>query len=192
MAHVERRIREKEWVRQSILDSARKIAAKEGWQAVTIRRIADEIEYAPPILYEHFKNKEDLFNELVYSGFRAMKHDFEKVKEQETDPRKLVRELSLIRWDFAFNHTEVYQLMFNLERPVPNDEMVETMMSIKGIFSKIANGDESLAEELILYWMCLVHGSISLFIHVPAPPHLQGVDKKELFARLIDRFIASV
>ena len=46
MGHIERRLRAKEEMKQSILDAAREIAAKEGWQAVTIRKIADKIEYS--------------------------------------------------------------------------------------------------------------------------------------------------
>ena len=78
MSHIERRLRAKEETKQSILAAARKIAGKEGWQAVTIRKIADEIEYTPPIVYEYFENKEALFKELIYFGFRLMHKDIEK------------------------------------------------------------------------------------------------------------------
>ncbi len=61
MSSIERKIRQKENLREGILQAAKKIAVNEGWQAVTIRKIADEIEYTPPIVYEHFANKEAVF-----------------------------------------------------------------------------------------------------------------------------------
>jgi AcrR family transcriptional regulator len=51
MSHIERRQKEKEEIKQSILDAARKIAAEEGWNALTIRKIADEIEYTSRCLF---------------------------------------------------------------------------------------------------------------------------------------------
>ncbi|MDR1416635.1 MAG: TetR/AcrR family transcriptional regulator, partial [Prevotellaceae bacterium] len=74
MGHIERRQKEREATRKSIMDTALNIAIAEGWNAVTIRRIADTIEYTPPIVYEHFKNKEDLFDELKLMGHRRL-HD---------------------------------------------------------------------------------------------------------------------
>ena len=63
MGHIERRQKEKEEMRKRIMDTTLKIAVSEGWDAVTIRKIANAIEYTPPIVYEHFKNKEDLFDD---------------------------------------------------------------------------------------------------------------------------------
>ena len=88
MSHLERRLKDKGEMKQSILDAARKIAGKEGWQAVTIRKIVDEIEYTPPIVYEYFENKEALFKELIYFGFHMVHKDIEKAKQNESDPKK--------------------------------------------------------------------------------------------------------
>ena len=89
MNHVERKLREKEKIKQNILDAARDIAAKEGWHAVTIRKIANKIEYTPPIVYEHFENKEDLFKELIYMGFRLLKKEFEKARQSERGTKEV-------------------------------------------------------------------------------------------------------
>jgi AcrR family transcriptional regulator len=68
MGSSERKERLKQVLKQSILRVARNIAEHEGWDKVTIRRIADEIEYTPPTIYEFFKNKEDLLDELAKEG----------------------------------------------------------------------------------------------------------------------------
>src|SRR5687768_16278471 len=56
----ERREREKQVTRQSILTAAHRIARQEGWPALTIRKVADEIEYSTPMIYEYFTNKEEI------------------------------------------------------------------------------------------------------------------------------------
>ena len=68
----ERRDRERQELKQAILEAAREIAAREGWQAVTIRKVADRIEYSPPTIYEHFANKEAILIELEESLLRRL------------------------------------------------------------------------------------------------------------------------
>src|SRR5215831_17182373 len=60
MGFKERRDRERTEMRQAILHAASEIAAQEGWHAVTIRRVAERIEYSPPTIYEYFESKEAL------------------------------------------------------------------------------------------------------------------------------------
>src|SRR5882724_4812614 len=67
-----RRERERTEMRTRLLAAAREIATEEGWQAVTIRRIADRLEYTSPILYQHFSGKDALLWELVREGFREL------------------------------------------------------------------------------------------------------------------------
>ncbi len=69
MGSKQRRQRERQELRQAILAAARDIAAREGWQAVTIRKVAEAIEYTPPIIYEYFASKEALLFELLREGF---------------------------------------------------------------------------------------------------------------------------
>lgn len=189
MSHLDRRQREKEVVKQRILSAAREIAIKEGWHAVTIRKIADEIEYTPPIVYEYFENKEDLIRELVYTGFSMLSKEFHEAHESETDSKKLIKILSIHHWDFAFKHTELYQLMFSLERPVPNEEMKEVFKMIENLFREFAKDDEKLLRELIFNWMCLMQGAISIVMKMPSLPHQKGRDPKDVYSSIITRFI---
>ena len=62
----ERREREKESLRQDILDVAREMFATEGYESVSMRKIADKIEYSPTTIYLYFKDKNELFYALKY------------------------------------------------------------------------------------------------------------------------------
>jgi len=193
MSHIERRLRAKEETKQSILDAARKIAGKEGWQAVTIRKIADEIEYTPPIVYEYFENKEALFKELIYFGFRLMHKDIEKAIKSESDPKKMLFNIGLIGWDFAFNHTDLYQLMFSLERPTPSEEMVYFFSLTENIFMELSKNNKVLSQYLLLSWICLNHGAISILMQSPPlPPHFIKKKRREWYIGIIQRFISSI
>lgn len=192
MSHIERKLREKEIVKQSILDAAIKIAAKEGWQMVTIRKIADEIEYTPPIVYEYFQGKEDLFRELIYMGFRMMQQGLKDMDITGIDPKEFLMKLSLNHWDFAVKHSTLYQLMFSLERPSPNEEMSAGFQLIKSKIRQITN-DEAKTHEILFTWMCLVNGSISLllFSKFPKQTKMHGMveDVFTFYKKIIKRFI---
>jgi AcrR family transcriptional regulator len=193
MAHTERRQREKADQKQAIMNAAVAIAAKEGWQAVTIRRIADVVEYAPPIIYEYFKNKEDLFRELIYKGFRLLHDEYQNAKGEEQDPKKLLYKLSLTHWIFAETNKELYQLMFDLERPLPSEEMKKNFSLILDIFLQLSDNKEEDADILMLSWIIMNHGAISFLMQLPPPPEkFKNISLFELYKKVITRFISSI
>jgi AcrR family transcriptional regulator len=63
MGSKERIQRQKEETRKNILKAAREIVKQEGWQGLSMRKIADKIEYTAPIIYEYFANKEAILQE---------------------------------------------------------------------------------------------------------------------------------
>jgi AcrR family transcriptional regulator len=111
-----RRERERLAMRARLLEAARDIAAEEGWQAVTIRKIADRLEYSSPILYQHFASKEALLLALVAEGFREVTGLLrDAAREAEGSPERLLEGLALAYWDFAFAAPELYQAMNGLD-----------------------------------------------------------------------------
>lgn len=192
MSHIERKLREKEVVKNSILEAAKKIASKEGWHSVTIRKIAEAIEYTPPIVYEHFENKEDLIRELIYSGFEILGIEFKKILKSNNEPKELLKELSILHWDFAINNRVLYQLMFSIERTMPNNIMLENIKHINNLFLTITKSNKQLADELIFNWICLMNGSISILLFFPPPKEIIDIEHKKLFENIIARFINSI
>lgn len=195
MSYIERKQRGKEKIKKDILEAALKIAIKDGWQSVTIRKIADSIEYTPPIVYEHFENKEALLQEIILSGFINLNKKFNKAKNEEQDPRKLLLEYSLIHWDFACNNRELYKLMFSLERATQNEEAVRGLFLFKENFMQITGKKE--AEDvmpLILNWICLIIGTEAIMMHFESVKKTHGIDTdpRQLYIEFINRFISSI
>lgn len=109
-----RREREREAVRHAILAAAREIAAQEHWQAVTIRRIADRIEYSPPTIYEHFQNKDAILLELMREGFILLRPALEAARIASPEPQAQLLRMAEAYWNFAWDNAELYQVMHGL------------------------------------------------------------------------------
>jgi AcrR family transcriptional regulator len=107
----ERREREREEIRTRILDAARELFASEGVESVTMRRIADRIEYSPTTIYFHFRDKEALLAELCDSDFRAFAHGFTEIA-QIADPVERLRAAGQAYVSFGLNNPSHYRLMF--------------------------------------------------------------------------------
>jgi AcrR family transcriptional regulator len=107
----ERREREKAELRQTIMDAARRIFVEEGYENVSMRRIADAIEYSPTAIYVHFKDKAALFSEIMRQDFDRLASRFGKVA-RATDPVERIRTLGLEYIRFGVEHPHHYRLMF--------------------------------------------------------------------------------
>ncbi len=117
MGIAERRENDRQKMRGLILDTAMKLFLKEGFEHVTIRAIAQAIEYSPATLYLYFKDKNDILYALQTMGFDKL---YEKQREVLTikDPRKRLRQMGRIYIEFALKNPEYYDLMFIMRGPV--------------------------------------------------------------------------
>jgi len=110
----ERRERERQEIRQSILSAARQIAIEEGWQAVTTRKVAERIEYSQPTIYEYFDNKEAILMALLAQGFEQVLAAMGSAKAQHQQPEAQLLAMCRAYWAFAFRCPELYQVMHGL------------------------------------------------------------------------------
>lgn len=196
MGHLERKQRERETLRQAMLDAALDIAEKEGWNALTVRKIADAIEYTAPIVYEYFGNKEELIGEIIQMGYRTMYEGFKGIFEKKLSPKDTLLELSMAHWDFAFQNKVLYQLMFSLERQKPADEVVKGMTSIKDAFVTLTQKDGEELFPIIFNWVCLMNGTISAILMMEgcSAHHRKEfhIEPREMYRSFIERFIGSL
>lgn len=116
MAVTDRRTREKEETRARILDAARELFAREGYHAVTMRRLAQAIGYTPTAIYFHFEDKAALFRELCDTDFKALAAGFQRIGRID-DPVERLRRIGRAYVEFALEHPHHYKLMFMSEIP---------------------------------------------------------------------------
>lgn len=113
----ERQDRERQAVRQAILDAARDLFVTEGYRNVSIRKIAERIEYSAAAIYSYFPSKDDIFFALAEEGFRRLDAKIRNV-ELSNDPVEDVRRCWWAYYEFAKENREFFELMF-VDRSVP-------------------------------------------------------------------------
>jgi AcrR family transcriptional regulator len=112
----ERRQRERDEIRERILDAARKLFVDCGYEGVTMRKVAERIEYSPTTIYLHFADKETLFRELCNADFAQLAAVFQKLA-LIPDPLERLRACAFAYIQFAVDHPNQYRLMFLTPRP---------------------------------------------------------------------------
>jgi len=170
MGIAERRTRQKEEVRTSILQAAWQLVMAEGWQSLSIRKIADAIEYSVPVIYDHFENKEAILLEFTKDGFSLLAQKMEETKNLHTVPAEQLNAIAFAYWDFAFSNKEYYQLMFGLGMPscdlarkVPEIGAYGTLVQgiIKELIAASSHKDANPFLKFHTFWSML-HGLVSI------------------------------
>ena len=191
MGIAERKKRHKEEVRSSILEAAWQLVLQDGWQALSIRKIAEAIEYSVPVIYDHFANKEAILLELTKQGFQKLNTELIKAKESAGSPEEQIEAMAYAYWRFAFESTAYYQVMYGLG--IPSCETVNQIselstfsnLILQPIKELIAAGKHPATDpflKLHTFWSML-HGLISINMMG------SGENKKELNQLVLQDFI---
>jgi AcrR family transcriptional regulator len=117
----ERQVRDRETVRRAILDAARELFVAEGFQNVSIRKIAERIEYSPAAIYGYFPSKDDIFFALAEEGFRLLCDRGATPRAGRIDQApslEHVRGIFSRLYEFSRDHPQYFALMF-VDRSVP-------------------------------------------------------------------------
>lgn len=198
MGIAERKIRQKEEFRTSILEAAWLQVLTDGWQSLSIRKIADAIEYSIPVIYNHFENKEAILLEFTKEGFQKLADALQFVKDQHTDPSAQLEAIAHAYWDFAFENKEYYQLMFGLGIPACDrvkqvaEMKTMTMVMITTIQEAIAGSKNSDADYFLKYhtYFSILHGLVS--IQMIEKAEKPGPEKKMILQDAISGFITAL
>jgi AcrR family transcriptional regulator len=112
MSLVERREREREARRRLIVDTARRLAEADGWDAVTTRRLSTEIEYSQPVLYKHFAGMDQIAAAVAVDGFGELAEALSSAVGAAATPREALAAVARAYRDFARDQPAVYDAMF--------------------------------------------------------------------------------
>lgn len=168
MGTTERRERERAARRAAIVATARELAEREGWDAVTTRRLAERIEYSQPVLYGHFAGKEAIVTAVAVEGFTELADDLRARAATAAGPRDAVEAVVLGYLAFARTHPGTYHAMFTATTDL-RFAAADTPAELRGAFAALrapvaalarADGpDADLRTELL--WSTL-HGLATL------------------------------
>jgi AcrR family transcriptional regulator len=196
MSAISRRRKHKEELRRVILDAAREIFVREGYESFSMRKLAEKIEYSPGSVYLHFKNKEELFECLVEESFARLLKTLTGLRngQEWQDPVEGLKKGLRAYVEFGLRNPNDYRFAFMLRPPVE-----KRPYKVHGAFEALrymvrrcveerrfrAVDVETTAQAL---WAS-VHGITSLLIQRPAFP---WVPKKKLIAQVISAAIDSL
>jgi len=196
MEVLERKQRTREQTRSGIVTTAKDIARREGWQSVSIRKIAEAIDYSPPIVYEYFDSKDVLLDAIRQEGFRFLYDEYDRINKLYRDPEKRLYEISMVQWEFAIKQPEIYQVMYNLEGAfctIPVHESTDAQavsILIQGIiFAFIPKSKESI-RRLFFEWWSISHGMITLAMMLKGQQCLD--QSQQIYQESMRRFARSL
>jgi len=197
----ERRARQKQLLRQEILDAARELLVRDGYAALSMRKVAERIDYSPTAIYLHFKDKQELVLSLCEETFARLVKELSTLEQEHQDPVVRLRK-GLERYiRFGLNYPNHYIPTFMLPPPPEvkgkrledmHDPESPGMRALAVLRDSIAAGvkakklrkvDPDVAARAA--WGA-IHGITSLLITYPAFP---WGDRDEVIRGVLDTLI---
>ncbi|MFG2745604.1 TetR/AcrR family transcriptional regulator [Streptomyces chartreusis] len=186
-----RKERERAERERLIVTAARELAESEGWDAVTTRRLAAEIEYSQPVLYSHFKGKDAIMAAVAVQGCADLADELQGARTAAKGTRAALTAVGETYTAFGRRRPALYDAMFTyrVDLPFATDEAPEPL---KRAFGEIAAAVEPIAGEgedlgvlTETYWAGL-HGLVTLMRSGRLPER----DHEQRLALLIGHFTA--
>lgn len=150
--------------RRQIIDVALDIAERDGWAAVTTRRLAQAIDYSQPVIYQHFASRDDLLRAIAIEGFAALADQIHAIATTPTPPS--LENLCRTYLEFARDHPGRYETMFStpisitFDAPDTPDAPQRAFYSLRSLIAQQHPGhDPDTAAEL--FWAAC-HGLATL------------------------------
>jgi AcrR family transcriptional regulator len=166
MKNRERRERERAQRHRLIVATARRLAETEGWDAVTIRRLADEIEYSQPVLYSHFANKNAIVGAIAVDGFAELAEALMTARDRADGAEDEITAILTAYVDFAEAKPAVYDAMFARSVDLPFAQ-ADTPAPLHAAFNALRGAlhpltrDRDTAQFTEVVWSAL-HGLVTL------------------------------
>lgn len=182
----ERKERERAQREQRIIAAARTLAERDGWASVTVRRLAQEIEYSQPVLYAHFENRDAIVGAVALEGFGKLASTLQASIRKGATAEQAIEAVATAYLDFAFERPALYEAMFVLptglrfaksDTPQVLRETFGAMMAVVAPFS----ADPEIAAET--FWAAL-HGLAELERH----GRIRAAFRGERVRRLVEMF----
>jgi AcrR family transcriptional regulator len=203
MGVTERKVREKQELKQQILDAARELFVREGYENVSMRKIANKIEYSPATIYTYFQDKDEILDCLCEETFLHLhEHKLAAVHQMKGDALAALKKGMETYIRFGLDHPDHYIVTFMLKAaPFKNPESRETRKARTGqqCFGdmrnivrrcmeegKIKSADPEETSQVL--WAG-IHGLTALLITQPGFPF---VERERLIRRTIEILVRGV
>ncbi|MQY28174.1 TetR/AcrR family transcriptional regulator [Nocardia aurantia] len=160
-----RKERERAERHQRIIDTARELAESDGWETVTIRRLADRIEYSQPVLYSHFAGKRAIVTAVAEQGIAALADTMRAARAAAPTPGAAMEFVARAYLDFATANPALYDAMFLMDTDLTfgldaPEALRDAFAELEALFRPLVPESE-LGAYAEVYWSAL-HGLAAL------------------------------
>ncbi len=145
MAIADRRLRDRAARRQLIIATARALAEREGWDAVTTRRLSTEIEYSQPVLYKHFASMEDIVEAVALEGFGELAATLRTARSAATGPEETLSRVAHAYSNFAADNPVLYDAMFTRATRLRFGGTEDTPIQLRAGFAELREAVANVA-----------------------------------------------
>ncbi|MBF6124095.1 TetR/AcrR family transcriptional regulator [Nocardia brasiliensis] len=160
-----RKERERAERHQRIIDTARELAETQGWEAVTVRKLAERIEYSQPVLYSHFAGKSAIVAAVAEQGIIDLTGEMRRAHAAAAGPADAMARVARAYLDFAAAHPARYDAMFSmhidlvfgLDAPQP---LKDAFAELEAMFRPFV-GEAELGARTEVAWSA-IHGLATL------------------------------
>lgn len=166
-----RRERERAQARHAILAAAHDLASAEGWDAVTMRRLGDRLEYSANFAYRYFTGRDDILLALVQDGFARLRTAIGDAAgppghQPAAAVHRAVRRAAHAYLEFALDEPEIYQLMYGLGgvRVAAADAWVEGQAVGDTLADHLTTAGVTDPDAAVLQLWAFAHGLIALHL----------------------------
>ncbi|HZP14391.1 MAG TPA: TetR/AcrR family transcriptional regulator [Nocardioides sp.] len=166
MSTHQRKERERAERERLIVTTARDLAESEGWDAVTTRRLAAEIEYSQPVLYSHFSGKVAIMVAVAVAGFSELADQLHAARTSATGSHQALTAVARAYAGFARERPAQYEAMFTTTLDLPFASL-DAPAPLHRAFAEIRHalepftGEDDLETLTETFWAAL-HGLLTL------------------------------
>jgi AcrR family transcriptional regulator len=204
MVSSERKERQRATLRQQILDAAREITIRDGFAALTMRKIAQAIEYAPGTIYLYFESRDEIAIQLCRQGYQELLECLQPTANI-ADPRDRLRSIAAAYVDFGLTNPATYRLIFMEDPKFTNAALSEVPIDrgdgagMRSFQLLVTIFDDMKAERMLsldansarlaeIFWTSL-HGILSVKLTFPG---FLTIPSEELVTTMTDTFLAGL
>lgn len=156
---------DQELTRDKIIDVARILFAKSGYQHVSMRKIAQELNYSHGALYYHFKNKAEIFYAIISKDFSTLTERLLEVKKEDSTNKEKIELILLSFIQFGLDHPHHYELMFMTRDSEVQSHLAkgpdESYMLFANTLSELCDGKLTIQEIWCLFLS--LHGFVATY-----------------------------
>lgn len=185
-----------ETLRRTVVAAAEQVLLEHGAEAVTVRRIAQQLDCSTTVIYNLFGSKDGLANALYRQGCHLLHFTLAAVARQ-AEHRRYLTDLAWAYWTFAHQNPQFYAVMFAGAFPQfkPDPASIEEVATAIGLLVGVLNTyreagvlrSEDTVQAAKMLWAAL-HG----VIHLRFAGHFDDAEAKLLYDRTIATLLDSI